>query len=130
MKSLVKFLPVLMVVAVTGCASNSSVDEVRAMAQEAQRSAAEASRAAADAQRSADAANKAAANAQSTADEAKHQHTKPTRKLTGPLKRQWKSSPFTQSYPVGLSGLTGYDFGNTQNLIMNVAVFPLVRAYP
>jgi len=71
MKFLVKILPILVIVAATGCASNSQVDEVRAIAEEAQRSAAAANTAAANAQRSAAAANKAAVSAQSTANAAK-----------------------------------------------------------
>jgi len=70
MKFLIKILPVLVLVVATGCASNSQVDEVRAIAEEAQRSAATANQAAASAQRSATAASEAAAKAQSTANAA------------------------------------------------------------
>lgn len=87
MKVLVKLLPVLFVVAVAGCASNSSVDEVRAMAEEAQRAAAEAKSAAAAAQRTADAANKAAVNAQSTADAAQTSANEANEKIDRAFKK-------------------------------------------
>ena len=87
MKSLVKLLPVLVVVSLAGCASNSSVDEVRAMAEEAQRAAAEANKAAANAQRTADAANKAAGNAQSTADAAQTSANEANEKIDRAFKK-------------------------------------------
>jgi murein lipoprotein len=70
MKFLIKILPVLVLVAATGCASNSQVDEVRAIAEEAQRSATAASSTAAKAQSTANAAQTSANAAQTSANEA------------------------------------------------------------
>ncbi|MFA7556096.1 MAG: Lpp/OprI family alanine-zipper lipoprotein [Spongiibacteraceae bacterium] len=70
MKHILKLATVLFVVVAAGCANNSQMDETKALAEQAQRSAAAANEAAANAQRTADQAAKAAKAAQSTADSA------------------------------------------------------------
>jgi hypothetical protein len=70
MNKLFKAVPVMMILAATGCASTSQLDEVRTIAEEAKASAAAANTAAAAAQGTADQALMAAKAAQASADEA------------------------------------------------------------
>ena len=70
MKQMVKVLSLAFVIAATGCASNSEVDQVSSAASKAQSSAEAASAAAAKAQATADQALRAAQAAQASADQA------------------------------------------------------------